>query len=86
MKHSVAEWNTVDEQNEFIVLATPVMTQGRFAQLTGLTEGQVRGMVDRGHLPTLKIGRMRLVNMAALSQDALYKEGWNEQATATGSI
>jgi hypothetical protein len=50
------------------------MTQERFAQLSGLSEGQVRGQIEKGHLPSLKIGRVRLVNVAALSQDALDKE------------
>jgi hypothetical protein len=64
----------VDEQKHVILIATPVMTQERFAQLSGLTEGQVRGQIEKGHLPSLKIGRVRLVNVAALSQDALDKE------------
>lgn len=76
MQFSVAECKTVDEQKQIILLATPVMTQERFAQLTGLTEGQVRGMIEKGHLPSLKIGKPRLVNIAALSQDALDKEDW----------
>jgi len=66
----------VDEQKNIILIPTPVMTQERFAQLTGLTEGQVRGMIEKGHLPSLKIGKPRLVNIAALSQDALDKEDW----------
>lgn len=76
MQISVAECKTVDEQKQIILLATPVMTQERFAQLSGLTEGQVRGQVEKGHLPSLKIGRVRLVNIAALSQEALDREDW----------
>ncbi len=72
--NSVTECKTVDEQKHVILIATPVMTQERFAQLSGLTEGQVRGQIEKGHLPSLKIGRVRLVNVAALSQDALDKE------------
>lgn len=64
----------MDEQKHVILIATPVMTQERFAQLSGLTEGQVRGQIEKGHLPSFKIGRVRLVNVAALSQDALDKE------------
>lgn len=66
----------MDEQKHVILIATPVMTQERFAQLSGLTEGQVRGQIEKGHLPSLKVGRVRLVNVAALSQDALDKENW----------
>ena len=64
----------MDEQKHVILIATPVMTQERFAQLSGLSEGQVRGQIEKGHLPSVKIGRVRLVNVAALSQDALDKE------------
>tara|TARA_R110002096_G_scaffold355290_2_gene548500 strand:+ start:6551 stop:6799 length:249 start_codon:yes stop_codon:yes gene_type:complete len=74
--NSVAECKTVDEQKQIILLATPVMTQERYSQLTGLTEGQVRGQVEKGHLPSLKIGRIRMVNIAALSQQAMDKEDW----------
>lgn len=66
----------MDEQKQIILLATPVMTQERYSQLTGLTEGQVRGQVEKGHLPSLKIGRVRMVNIAALSQQAMDKEDW----------
>lgn len=66
----------MDEQKHVILIATPVMTQERFAQLSGLTEGQVRGQIEKGHLPSIKIGRVRVVNVAALSQDALNKEDW----------
>ncbi|MDC0664366.1 hypothetical protein, partial [Marinobacter sp. SS21] len=76
VKNSVAECKTVDEQKQIILLATPVMTQERFAQLTGLTEGQVRGMIEKGHLPSIKIGKPRLVNVALVSQTALESEDW----------
>ena len=61
---------------QIILIATPVMSQERYAQLTGLTEGQVRGQIEKGHLPSLKIGRVRMVNIAALSQRALDQEDW----------
>lgn len=31
----------MDEQKQIILIATPVMSQERYAQLTGLTEGRV---------------------------------------------
>lgn len=64
----------MDEQKQIILLATPVMTQDRYVQLTGLTEGQVRGQIEKGHLPSLKVCRVRMVNIAALSQVALEQE------------
>lgn len=64
----------MDEQKQLILIATPVMTQERFSQLSGLTEGQVRGQIEKGHLPSIKVGRVRLVNVAVLSRDALEQE------------
>jgi excisionase family DNA binding protein len=52
----------------------PVVTKRLFAQLTGLTEETIRGMIERGHLPTVKIGKHRMVNVALLTKDALESE------------
>jgi excisionase family DNA binding protein len=53
---------------------TPVMTKERFAELVGVEVGVVRGMLDRGYLPTVKIGRHRLINLAALQAQCLARE------------
>lgn len=47
----------------------PVATYERFALLSGLTHDAVRGMADRGHLPTKKIGKRRMVNLLLLAQE-----------------
>lgn len=47
----------------------PVMTKDRFSELSGLEPGVIRGMIDRGQLPTIKIGRHRLINVLALSRE-----------------
>ena len=47
-------------------LVCPVLTKERFAELSGLEVGVVRGMLDRGYLPSVKLGRHRLVNLAIL--------------------
>lgn len=49
----------------------PVMTKERFAELVGVEVGVVRGMLDRGHLPAVKIGRHRFVNVALLQAQCL---------------
>lgn len=49
-----------------LLIAVPVMTKERFAELAGMDVGVVRGMLDRGYLPAIKVGRHRLVNVAAL--------------------
>ncbi len=52
----------------------PLMTRERFAGLTGLDEGVLRGMINKGYLPTLKLGRHRLINLVALSKQC--EEEW----------
>ena len=50
-----------------LLIQIPVMTKERFASLTGVEVGVIRGMLDRGYLPAIKIGRHRFVNVAALA-------------------
>ena len=78
MKNSVAECKTVDEQKQVVLISTPVVTQDRFAELTGLTVGQVRGMVEKGHLPSIKLGnaKPRFVNVALINKAAMDQEDW----------
>jgi hypothetical protein len=47
----------------------PVMTQTKFAELVGVDVGVVEGWVNRGHVPTAKIGKRRLVNVHQLSRE-----------------
>ncbi|WP_445619174.1 DNA-binding protein [Kushneria sp. Sum13] len=54
----------------------PLMTQERFSQLSGLSEESIRGMIHKGHLPSMKVGRRRLVNVALLSAQCLDAEDW----------
>ncbi|MET0082681.1 MAG: helix-turn-helix domain-containing protein [Sedimenticola sp.] len=48
----------------------PVMSKERFAKLSGLSEPTVRGMIEKGHIPAIKIGKRRLVNVVALIKEA----------------
>lgn len=51
---------------------SPVMTIKEFAGLSGMTEDAVRKSIQRGYLPSFKLGRGRvLVNIARLTLDAL---------------
>ncbi len=54
--------------------AVPYITKKLYSQLSGLSEDTVRGMVDRGHLPSVKIGKQRMVNVALLTREALESE------------
>lgn len=58
-------------------LVVPVMTREQFASNTGLGEDVVRGLIEKGHLPSIKVGRYRLVNIARLTLDSLY-EAWEK--------
>ena len=44
----------MDEHKHIVMIPVPVMTKERFAEMTGLSEGQVRGMIEKGHLPSIK--------------------------------
>lgn len=52
----------------------PVMERSRFAELVGVDVGVVTGWIDKGHLPTIKIGKYRLVNIALLVKECLEEE------------
>lgn len=56
------------------VSSGPLVTKKLFSQLTGLTEETIRGMIERGHLPTVKLGKHRMVNVALITRDALEAE------------
>ncbi|XKE45851.1 DNA-binding protein [Halomonas organivorans] len=54
----------------------PVMTIERFAELSGLTPDTVRGQLQQGNLPVIKVGRRRLVNVALLTAECMNAEDW----------
>jgi hypothetical protein len=57
-----------------VVLFVPVMTREKFAELTGLPLGVVRGLIGRGSLMTVRLGKRNLVNVALLNKIALERE------------
>ena len=60
---------TPDVRNQRLVLhlLVPVMSKERFAEHVGLAPGVIQGMIEKGHLPSKKIGRHRLVNLVVLT-------------------
>ncbi|RYY01604.1 MAG: DNA-binding protein [Gammaproteobacteria bacterium] len=42
--------------------------------MTGMTVDTVRGMVEKGHLPSAKFGKRRLINLALVHQQCLAQE------------
>lgn len=57
-----------------LCLSAPLMTKNKFSELSGLSEEIIRGMVDRGHLPSMKIGKHRMINIAVLQRECLEQE------------
>lgn len=49
-------------------LAVPVLSKERFAELVGVDVEVVRGWINRGHVPVVKIGRRCLINVAAMTE------------------
>ena len=60
-----------------VSIAVPVMEKERFAELSGLSVDTVRGMIERDQIPTVKIGKRRLINVLKMSNDLLPLEGIN---------
>lgn len=60
-----------------LLAAPPLMPWRDFANWIRMTEGHdvVEGWIKRGYLPTVKIGRHRMVNVAQLTQSLLNEEG-----------
>ncbi|MDN3554619.1 DNA-binding protein [Halomonas maura] len=54
----------------------PVMTIERFALLNGLPPDTVGGQLQQGHLPLIKVGRRRLVDVAMLTAECMNEERW----------
>lgn len=44
----------------------PFMTQAKFAESIGLTKGVIGGWIDLDSIPTVKIGKHRMINMVVL--------------------
>lgn len=73
MKGAANQAENNQESTYSLDASSPVVTREKFAEITGLPIGVVRGQMDRGILPTLKIGKRRLVNLAKLTQDCIGK-------------
>lgn len=54
-------------------LALPLISPDRFAELTGVSSGVIRGWMSRGYIPTYSIGKYTLINLALLNHMAMQK-------------
>ncbi len=51
-----------------------ILTPDAFAERIGVTKHTVIGWINKGYLPTVKIGRRRMVNHAAITANCLLPE------------
>lgn len=49
-----------------MLAVAPFVSRERFAQLVGLPVGVIVGMINKGYLPTVDVGRYSCVNVALL--------------------
>ena len=47
----------------------PTLTIEKYAHTIGVSPDVVDGWIKRGYIPTVKIGRRRLVNIAAMTRE-----------------
>jgi len=52
----------------------PLMTKERFSDLSGLSLDTIEGHLRRGYLPSRKIGRRLMINVALLQRECLDEE------------
>ena len=51
-----------------------LMTLEKFADAVGLPHGVVLGFLNKGYLPTVTLGRRRLINIAALQRECARRD------------
>lgn len=56
------------------VTGAGLMTLEKFADAVGLPHGVVLGFLNKGYLPTVTLGRRRLINVVALQRECSRKE------------
>ena len=52
-------------------LNSPIVTIEKFSDISGLTVGSIRALIGRGILPTIKVGKRRMINVALIEKEAL---------------
>jgi excisionase family DNA binding protein len=53
----------------FLNMISPVMSQEMYASFLGITKDTVRGWIEQGTVPSVKIGRQRFVNVKRVVSD-----------------
>lgn len=58
-------------QDPVVNCQVPVMSKERFADLSGVSFGVVDGWCNRGYLPTVVIGKHKMINLVQLTQSCI---------------
>ena len=62
----MGEMGVAERLEGAMVGVAPFVSRERFAQLVGLPVGVIVGMINKGYLPTVDVGRYSCVNVALL--------------------
>ena len=54
-----------------IAILAPEMTIEKYAEAVGVTPRVVRSWIERGYIPSVKVGKWRLVNVAQRTLECL---------------
>ncbi|RNF72509.1 DNA-binding protein [Marinomonas rhizomae] len=57
-----------------VLFTSPIVSQEQFSELVGLSPDVIRAWINRGLIPTVKIGKRRLINVAKLTQEMMELE------------
>lgn len=58
-----------------IPVLVPLIEWTHYAKLSGIPEGVLDGMCNKGLIPTITVGKRRCINVVALIQTCLSQEG-----------
>jgi hypothetical protein len=58
-----------------IPVLVPIIEWSHYAKLSGIPEGVLDGMCNKGLIPTITIGKRRCINVVKLIQKCLSQEG-----------
>lgn len=59
----------VTQQIVNIALTVPLIHPSKFAEQIGRSTGVIGGWLDAGYLPTVKVGRYQMINLALLTEN-----------------
>ncbi|MFK7160858.1 hypothetical protein V6U78_07400 [Marinospirillum sp. MEB164] len=72
---SIPEIAPAPQQLTGATVFAPLVTRETFARHIGLSVRVIDGWISNGYLPTVKMGKYSLVNVALLSKQCLEHEG-----------